>query len=133
MASWRESDYRAFAEIHAHVEMEDKNYIFAVNIGHYDTIDDYNQNKLRKRQVNEIYDEGEGNNWRWDSTENRIYYDTMRIESVTYDKYAQFAIGGLILHRIISLIDVVYLERKVSVNPSFSSKSAELKLTFSLD
>jgi len=93
---------------------------------------EYNATKSRKRQVNEIYKPVEGNDWSWDSTTNRIDYDRMRIESVTYDKYAQFAIGGLILHRIISLIDVVYLERQLNISPEFSSNSVNLNLSFSL-
>ena len=32
---WYESDYLAFAELHADVNMDGKNYIFAVNMGHY--------------------------------------------------------------------------------------------------
>lgn len=131
-SSWRESDYKAFAELHANVNMDDKDYIFAVNLGHYDSMSEYNATKSRKRQVNEIYKPVEGNDWSWDSTINRIDYDRMRIESVTYDKYAQFAIGGLILHRIISLIDVVYLERQLNISPEFSSNSVNLNLSFSL-
>ena len=48
------------------------------------------------------------------SDQNRIYYDGMRIESIIYDKYSQFAIGGLILHRLISFLNVIYLEGSVS-------------------
>ena len=133
MASWYESDYKAFAELHANVNMEGKNYIFSVNLSHYDSMDEYNANKARKRQVNEMYEEDSGNDWKWDNTINRISFDRMRINSVTYDKYAQFAIGGLILHRIISLIDVIYLERKINIIPEVSSSSARLKLSISLD
>ena len=78
--------------------------------------------------LDKIYEEGIGNEWRWDTTENRLHFDKLRIRSVTYDKYAQFAIGGLILHRIVSLIDIVYLERQLNISPEFSSNSANLKL-----
>ena len=36
-ANWYESDYTAFAELHSEVDMEGKNYLFAVNLGHYDS------------------------------------------------------------------------------------------------
>ena len=107
--------------------------LITVNLGHYNSMDEYNANKSRKRQVNEIYIKNDGNYWEWDSTNNRINYDKMRIKSVTYDKYAQFAIGGLILHRIISFIDVLYLERKVYLNSTFSPESLEFKLSFNLN
>ena len=133
MASWHESNYKAFAELHADVNMEGKDYIFSVNLGHYDSMDEYNANMARKRKVNEMYAEDSGNDWEWDKTSNRIYFDRMRINSVKYGKYAQFAIGGLILHRIISFIDIIYLERKISIIPTVSSSSASLQLSFSLD
>ena len=132
-ANWHESDYRAFAEIHANVDMNDKDYLFSVNLGHYDSFSEYNAINTRKRLTGDLYEEG-GDQWQWDSTQNRIKYDRMRIKSVTYKKYSQFAIGGLVLHRIISLIDVIYLERQypnVSFLPDLSINSATLELKFS--
>ena len=41
---------------------------------------------------------------------NRKKFDNMRIMSGITDKYATFAIGGMIAHRIISMIDVLYLQ-----------------------
>ena len=37
-AAWYESDYTAFAELHANVDMTGKNYLFAVNMGHYNSL-----------------------------------------------------------------------------------------------
>ena len=131
-ANWHESDYRAFAEIHANVDMNDKDYLFSVNLGHYDSFSEYNAINTRKRLTGDLYEEG-GDQWQWDSTQNRIKYDRMRIKSVTYKKYSQFAIGGLVLHRLISLIDVIYLERQhpnVSLLPDLSTNSATLELKF---
>ena len=58
------------------------------------------------------YREGEGLEWQWDDKANRIKFDKMRINSGIYRKYAKFAVGGLVLHRLISFFDVIYLERK---------------------
>ena len=116
-----QNDYRSFASLHADVNMNDKDYLFSVNIGHYDSLDEYNDTKERQRLVNDKYNEGEGFNWVWDNTENRIKYDEMRMKSVLYNKNAKFAIGGLVLNRLISFFDVVYLERtklNLSVNTS---------------
>ena len=59
----------------------------------------------------------------------------MRIKSVTYDKYARFAVGGLILHRLVSFIDVIYLERtnlQVNIYPQLEQDFSSMKLNFSL-
>ena len=111
-ADWYESDYTAFAELHADVDMTGKNNLFVINLGHYNSLDVYNDTKERKRLVNDKYKEGEGFEWQWDNKANRIKYDKMRINSGTYRKYAKFSVGGLVLHRLISFFDVIYLERK---------------------
>jgi len=134
--NWYKSDYRAFAELHAGADMDDKNYIFAVNMSHYNSLEEYNETKKRQRQVDDIYIEGEGNNWTWDNTSNRLYFDKLRIQSVKYDKYTSFAIGGLVLHRLISLIDVIYLERRypnLSLTPQLSTNAGNLQFKLLLD
>jgi len=135
-ATWYESDYNAFAELHANIDMAGKDYIFAVNMGQYDTMQEYNHAKSRQRQVDKRYAEGEGNEWEWDSAENRVEFDRLRIQSITYEKYASFAIGGLLIHRIISLIDVIYLERnfpQVHIESKMPANSGSVQLQFKLD
>ena len=133
-ANWYESNYIAFAELHSNVDMEGKNYLFAVNLGHYDSFEQYNDIKERQRLVEDKYRENKGLEWRWDSSVNRIKYDEMRIKSVTYDKYARFAVGGLVFHRLVSFIDVIYLERtnlQVNIEPQLEQGFSSMKLKFS--
>ena len=135
-SDWYENDYVAFAELHADVDMEGKNYLFSVNLGHYDSFEQYNDAKERKRLVDDKYGESKGLEWQWDNSDNRIKYDEMRIKSATYDKYARFAIGGLILHRLVSFIDVIYLERtslRVNIEPQLNQDRSFMKVKFSLE
>jgi hypothetical protein len=134
-ANWYESDYKAFAELHADVDMGDKNYLFAVNLGHYDSFEEFNDTKERKRQVENKYEKDKGLEWQWDNSFNRFKYDEMRIKSVTYDKYERFAVGSLILHRLVSFIDVIYLERtnlQVNIEPQLEQDFSSMKLNLSL-
>ena len=134
-SDWYESDYTAFAELHADVDMEGKNYLFAVNLGHYNSFEQYNDIQERQRQVENKYEIDKGLEWQWDNSANRIKYDEMRIKSVSYDKYARFAVGGLILHRLVSFIDVIYLERtnlQVNIDPQLEQDFSSMKLNFSL-
>ena len=133
-SGWYESDYTAYAELHADVYMEGKNYLFAVNLGHYDSFEEFNDTKERQRQVENKYEKDIGLEWQWDNSANRIKYDEMRIKSVTYDKYARFVVGGLILHRLVSFIDVIYLERTnlhVNIEPQLEQNFSSMKLNFS--
>ena len=133
-AAWYESDYTAFAELHANVDMAGKNYLFAVNMGHYNSLDEYKDTKQRQRLENEY--EGDKNfDWQWDNSTNRIKFDNMRIKSVTLDKYAKFSIGGLILHRMVSFFDMIYLERinsRISIEPQLSPDSNSMSINFTL-
>ena len=134
-ANWYESDYTAFAELHSDVDMGGTDYLFAVNLGHYDSFEQYNDTKERQRLVEDKYGDRKGLEWRWDNSANRIKYDEMRIKSVTYDKYARFAIGSLILHRLVSLIDIIYLERtnlQINIEPQLEQDISSMKLNFSL-
>jgi hypothetical protein len=106
-----ESKYSAFSRLHADIDLSDKEYQFVVDIGNYDSLEDYNDAKERTRQFSMKYPEGEGYEWEWDTSENRLQFDEYRITSSTADKFSSFTIAGLILHRVISLIDVLYLER----------------------
>ena len=142
ISNWYESDYLAFAELHAGVDMYDKDYLFAINMGHYDSFTEYNEDKARQRQ--KMYSTEEGKEWQWDSDNcpenqlscNRISFDKMRIQSVTYDKYASFAIGALVLHRLISFIDIIYLERRypdLAFDPHISLHANDIRFKFTLD
>ena len=137
--SWYKQDYEAFGTLHADVDFDGKDYIFAVNMGHYDSMEEYNHDMSRQRaDYDDFYSESKGENWEWDSKANRLSFDKMRITSANSQKVANFAIAGLIVHRIISVIDVLYLERK-SGKYNFSSEvvpkgtsgmELQLQLTF---
>ncbi len=107
-ANWYKNNYEAFAELHAGVNMSNKNYLFSVNLGHYDSLEEYNDTKERQRLPDDKYI-GDSYKWEWDDTINRIKFDEMRIKSVYMKRYARFAVGGLILHRLVSIINVNYL------------------------
>jgi len=112
--NWYKSDYTTFAILHAGTDPSTKDYQYAVDIGNYDNFDEYNFAKEQLRQGELIYPEEQNYEWEWDSESNRQKFDDMRIISGTAEKLVSFSIGGLIVHRVISVIDVLYLERKNS-------------------
>ncbi len=146
-----ESDYRAFASEHAGVDWNHTDYLFAVDIGYYKKLDDYNSTKARQRSLemetapngdlirehgHSIYPENGDFAWEWDTITNRQSYKDMRVSSTNWDKYANFALAGLIVNRVISVIDVMYLERTGKSTPIQSQiitkgiDDLQLKLSF---
>tara|TARA_Y100000589_G_C27153927_1_gene630019 strand:+ start:78 stop:692 length:615 start_codon:yes stop_codon:yes gene_type:complete len=118
-----ESDYRAFASLHAGVDMIDKSYQYSVDIGDYNTYEEFIDAKSRNRQSDQIWPEGYGYEWSWDSEQNRKDYDQMRIISGVAKKYSKFAVGAMIANRIISVIDVLYLKNLSTRYQVYSSVS----------
>ena len=111
-SNWYESDMTAYAKMHAGVNMSGKGDQFSVDIGNYDSFEEFNQSKYWQRQIDLVYPEGKGYEWNWDSSKNRAHFDDLRIKSSTANKTATFVVGSLVLHRVISVMDVIYLKRK---------------------
>jgi len=124
LSSNYKTDYIAYAKTYANVELNDKDYMFALDVGNNNNTEDFNDIKERQRSLimdldskgyvvreygHEIYPEGVEYNWDWDSDLNRENYNSMRIKSINYEKYASFALAGMIINRIISVIDVILL------------------------
>ncbi len=131
---WYESDFKAFGSQHAGVDMANKSYQFAVDMGNYDSFEEFQAAKDRQREVDLKYPENAGYEWEWDSTGNRQKFEDMRISSGTAGKFASFAVAGLVAHRFISLIDVLYLNRisdKMGLNSSLIPTGTE-QVTFSV-
>ncbi|NQU68516.1 MAG: hypothetical protein HQ510_11280 [Candidatus Marinimicrobia bacterium] len=122
--SWYKDDYFAYANQHAGVSLSDKSYQYSVDIGNYDDFYTFNSAKDRRREVQLKYPEGEGYEWDWDSDGNRKKYDDMRITSATAEKVVSFAVGAMVVHRLVSLFDILYLKR----NPDMQLSSALIPL-----
>jgi len=133
LSNIHKSDYIAYAAQHANVNLSNQDYMFALDVGNNDNIEDFNSNKRRQRSLlmnldsqgyvireygHEIYPEGINYDWDWDSASNRSIFNSMRIKSINYEKYAGFALAGMILNRIVSLIDVILLERRTNARIS---------------
>ncbi|MFQ6675462.1 MAG: hypothetical protein ACE5LH_03850 [Fidelibacterota bacterium] len=88
---------RAFGTLHAGASFPGKDRKFITDVGNYMSLDDFNQAQQRLRQPDRVYRDPEIYGWWWDS-------DIIR-------KIGQFVIGGMILNRIVSVIDVTTLHR----------------------
>jgi len=113
------SSYINHGEYFAGVDWKNKNDLYAANVGNYTCLsyddcgdDAYNEIKRRNFLFDDVYPEDEGYEWNWESRDERLRYDTWRNKSKNYKDIKGFIVGGMIVNRIISLIDVVVLERK---------------------
>ena len=114
-------NYIAYAAKHAGIVTTGKDREYWVDIGNFNTLNDYNSEHLRNREVGELYPQTQKWNWNWDTSKNRKYFESRRIQSDKMKLFSTFAIGGLFLNHFISSIDALYLKR-LSTSKSFSIK-----------
>ena len=115
-------NYIAFASEHARLSSSGKDHKYWVDIGNYNSIDDYNNEHLRNREISDLYPYSNKWRWNWDSEANRKAFEDKRITSDQMQLIATFGFGALVLNHAISAIDVLYLKRlsvggKMHVNP----------------
>ena len=104
-------NYISFASNHAALSSSGKNHKYWVDIGNYDSINDYNNEHLRNREVDDLYPEDKKWSWDWDFDSNRKTFEKSRILSDQMKLAATFGFGALIMNHVISSIDAMYLKR----------------------
>lgn len=114
-------NYIAYASEHAGVISKGKDREFWVDIGNYNTLNEYNDEHLRNRESSDLYPQNSQWNWEWDSSDKRRFFESKRIQSDKLKLFSTFAIGGLVLNHFVSSIDALYLKR-LSDSKSFTIK-----------
>ena len=112
-------NYKAFASRHAGISSSGKDHKYWVDIGNYNSINAYNDEHLRNREIDDLYSDDNKWSWGWDLESNRIIFENKRIRSDQLELFATFSVGALILNHLISSIDALYLKR-ISSNNSLS-------------
>ena len=98
-------DARSFAVARAEVSMQGKNDQYFVDIGNFLSIDDYNQKKLRDRDVAKVYDPALGYGWRWDSDASRAAFRDQRVASDNMYNNRKFVVAVVLINHVASAIN----------------------------
>ena len=119
---WYKDDYMMFGSYHADIDLNAvPNYKLSkliVHMSQYDNMGEFNETMDRQRRDNsytnsEIYD------WNWDSDENRNKFNEIRIKSSNLKKINNFTISALLINRLISFFNTIYLsDKKYNFNSS---------------
>lgn len=116
-------DSRTYASEHSGLSKEGKDDDYFSNVGNFNSIYDYNNEKLAMGQWEKLYDINT-HFWSWDSEASKNIFDKQRKKSErTYNARIIFA-TGLVVNRIVSAISALILTNKqnnVLSGISFSS------------
>jgi hypothetical protein len=100
-ANWLQQDAQIFANQHAGANFDNKDDQYSVNIGNFNTTDEYNQAKLRNREYDLVYT-ADQYKWQWDSDVNRTQFKDLRIRSGEIRNNAKFIIGAIVVNHLFS-------------------------------
>jgi len=112
--SQKRSDYRAFAAAHAGVSSLGKNHDYFVAVENYMSLRDYNNAKLKQRNIDAMYPENGEYSWEWDKEESRKKFESLRVSSDKAFDRAVIVVGCVVINHIISAIDGQIEARKKS-------------------
>ena len=107
----QDAEFRAYASEHAGISPIGKDRQFWVDIGNYSSLLEFNEEHLRWRDFNALYEDNDTWTWTWDSNDNRERFENMRIASDSWMLRGSFFIGGVVLNHIVSAIDALYLSK----------------------
>jgi hypothetical protein len=120
-----ERNYLTYAAVHAGVDTRGKTKQYWIDIGNANNIYDFNERRRIDRNLEATYPETEKYFWQWDSEGNRIEYSDLRDKQDNWKQIGTFMIGGMILNRIVSAIDIIRLVRRSKKVSSGSLESGQ--------
>jgi hypothetical protein len=133
--SWKKTDYKGYAALHAGVNLDSKTDDYFENITYYDSRDEYNQfARLYHGSDAAIYPEDDFWNWNWDSQDSKESFRDLRNQSKSAYRKALFMVGLAAANRIVSVLDAARSVKKFNrkLGSEFSSINPT-DLKFSLD
>ena len=131
-------NYINYGISYANTNVDSFNFQYAINVGDYESMSDYNNAMLGRRLADKVYPQDEGYDWNWESSKDRLKYRDMLRTSRDLDKIGDFAIAGLIIHRIVALINYNYLKNNgesLGISSNIykrDSQTVQLELKFNL-
>lgn len=113
-ANMAQNDYKSYAAAHANLNSKDKSEQYWIDIGSSENIYNFNQQRLRERDVKSTYPENDKYFWQWDSEQNIEQYNSLRVKEYNWEDRTTYIVFALILNRLISTVDVIRIIRKES-------------------
>jgi len=125
--NWKRDNYKSFARTYAGINPDGKDEDFYANIGDYLSVEDYNRYEDLQRNFGAVYNTTK-NYWNWGTDSRRKEYRDMWRSSEQAFNSIRFAVGALILNRIISIVNAV---RLVTAHNKAVDQQNKLEISFS--
>lgn len=101
--SWLKNDAQSFAEVYAGADWSGKDDKFFVNIGNFMSREEYNEKKMRDRDIGALYLDA-SYEWQWESDEKRREFRDLRVQSDQMFNAIKFVGAAIVANHIVSAI-----------------------------
>jgi len=104
--NYEKNNYQSYAEAYGNVNLEEKNDDYWATIGDYTDVNQFNTIQELNRDYNMVYST-ETHYWKWENEVARKDYRSAWSSSEQAYNNVRFAVGALVLNRIVSAINAV--------------------------
>lgn len=132
-ASDQTDEMELYATQYAGAAAFSSNSQYWVDLGAYLTYDEHKSEMLESRTPEKIYNEMYA--WDWDTIDHANTYRNIRRSRDLAVNRATLVAGAMVMNRIVSVLDVVYLSNhgaSLSVNSGVNGELASFRLSFDL-
>ncbi|MEW6510207.1 MAG: hypothetical protein AB1428_04540 [Bacteroidota bacterium] len=98
-------DARVFASAHASLMAPVKDDQLYVDVGNFNSLAEYNDKKLRDRDLSRVYDPALGYAWQWDAEASRHAFREERIRGETMYNNRKFVVAAILVNHVASAIN----------------------------
>ncbi len=99
------NDARTYAGAQAGLAAPVKDDQLYVDVGNFNSLADYNDKRLRDRELSRVYDPARGYAWQWDSEASRLAFRDQRVRSENMYNNRKFIAAGILINHVASAIN----------------------------
>jgi hypothetical protein len=118
---------RSYSSAHASVILAGKDDQFFVDVGNFASMDEYNDKRLRDREVSRLYTASAGQYWQWDTDAARLDFRSQRIASESAYNGRKFVVAAIVINHVVSAINAA--RAAIAHNRSLQESLGQLELS----
>ena len=104
-----QDDARRYAALHAGTPFEGKGEQYFIDISNFNTVFQFNEQALRDRDPQKLYDPLSADAWAWDSEASRNVYRDQRVSADKMFNNTRFVVAAIAVNHVVSAINAARL------------------------
>jgi hypothetical protein len=128
LGNWRKDDYRLQAATAAGADVAGKDDRYFDVLGFYDSREDYDKVAGVYDHTRVYYPDIKSYFWKWESTDARMKYRSLKNDSKSYYRNANFSLGLILANHLISAADAYWSAKRFNRHVESGFSGIDLRL-----